>query len=521
MRGFIKSLLFIGFCNSVFAAELTDSFTSRTYFSAGTAVWNQALGTLHSSLRVMNFRAGFAPKAVAIGDGSHGSFELNTYANFSQNGDLTGSKIRVDTNVYPILKVTSFKLEQGWTIEPVGPNPLIIYSLSDVVVEGTINCSGGDATSASGVTPGIGGIGRCGGKNGGDGGATSSNGSDGEDVSVGVVTGGTAGNFTGGAAVGGGGGGSWNTTSLPGVGPNVNGGGGQAGFSNQDPEMINLLGGAGGGGGSGTAAFAGGGGGAGGGVIVIHAARDFILGSSSNTNIGSILANGGDGGDSDNIGGPGGGGGGGSIQVFVGRNIELFNVDVGGASQAASGTGGGNTVPVTGAAGGPGRSWYSSVNYNLSGTGFYTPPEELPVNPGNVEFDNATQTIESQTIELGGRIAAIDTISISPSSNDFQLEVSASSDNFINDDSGWTTDLSLLTNKKYIKFRVSISTSNVNDPAMVDSVTISYTPFVEDFDFTSGGCGIVKNQKPLKFPFFFLLLPLMMIILLRNKYQKA
>jgi hypothetical protein len=513
----MKSLGLLLFCflssYSAQATEISETFFSRAAFDSGTAIWNQALGRLHSTLRVMNYKVGFTPLDFSVGDGSDGDFDVSTYANF---GTVSGSTLRLDTDAHPILNVTNFHLAAGWTLQPVGSNPLIIRSLSDVTIEGNISCQGDNGADSMGTIPGAGGAGRCGGQDGGNGGAPSEAGLSGGNAAV-NVTGGQGGNFNGGAAVAGGGGGSWSGTSPSTNGANSSGAGGQAGASFSDPEFITLAGGAGGGGGSGTTTRAGGGGGAGGGAVVITAVRDFNLGASPSSTTGFIYVNGGAGGDSLipggahtlDIGGAGGGGGGGSVQVFVGGTINIYNTDGTGASQGLSGAGGQNINSDDGGNGSVGRSWFSSVNYN--GIGFYTPAEEAPVTPGDVEFSSAPETIISRSIDVGSSAPTFTSMGVLPLSADFLVEVSGSSDNFVSDDSGWLTNPVLLNGKRYFKFRITITTSNVSTPDMVSALNIFFTPNVSNnFNFAGAGCGRTSaptspwGPSPLLFVLLFL-----------------
>ncbi len=499
---------------SAHGAEVSETFSTRAGYASGTAVWNQALGMVHPSLQVMNYKAGFTPLPFDVGDGSHGAFDVSTYANFSVGGDVSGNIIRLDLSAYPILKVTNFHLAAGWTIEPIGDQPLIIHSLTDVTIEGDILCQGADGTNAVGATPGTGGQGRCGGADGGNGGTTSGAGAGGGDI-AGAVSPGEGGNFTGGAAVGGGGGGSWNTTSAAGDGSNSSvANGGLGGDSVSDPEFTGTLGGAGGGGGSGTAAAAGAGGGGGGGVVIIHAVRDFNLGTSPVSATGFIYAHGGAGGDSNVAGGPGGGGGGGGVKVFVGGTINIYNNDAGGASQAEGGAGGTNSMAVLGAAGAPGRSWFTSVAYN--GIGFYTPAEELPVVPGNVEFSSASQYVITNAVDLLQSRAEVSALTLSPVSADFTFEAAGSDDGFVSDDTGWTTSLAALSGKRYLRLRISIATSNVNTPTMIDGASLTYTSNkIENFKLEAAGCGRVDKGAGTRG-----LLPLLFFLMYLSLHRK-
>lgn len=476
------------------AAQIVETFDSRASFTSGSAIWNQALGKIHPTMVVMNYKPGFTPLPFDVGDGAHGAFgpDSASMARFSAGGDVSGNIVRVDTDAYPVLKLTSFHLPLGWRIEPIGANPLVIYSLSDVVVEGDIWCQGRNGGNAVGAVAGAGGVGRCGGLVGGDGGAIGVGGSDGADAFA-TVLGGVGGDVAGAAnAVSGGGGGGWSLVQ-PTPASDATGVGGLAGFSVTDPEFLNLYGGAGGGGGSGNATNAGAGGGAGGGLVIIHAVRDFNLGSSPTSATGFIYANGGNGGGSNANGGAGGGGGGGAVQVFVGGTINIYNNDAAGASQANNGAGGVNTVVDTGGTGGMGRSWWVSVGYN--GIGYYTPAEEAPVVVGNVEFVGTAQTVETAVFDLANNFARMDSLVVSPASADFLVEAAGSSDGFASDDTGWTTNLGVLVRKRYVKLRLTVTASNVNTPDMADTLTLNYSPGARsDFAFKSAGCGRVEGD---------------------------
>jgi hypothetical protein len=518
----IASLLLFLILNAhtLYATSINETFNDLSLIESNTAIVNTELGAVHPTLQVMNFKAGFSPREFSIGQGEHGPFELSTYANFSINQDLSGNIIRLDTDLYPILKVTRFQLDVGWTLEPIGSNPLIIESLTDVIIEGEIWCQGRDGSSAVNATKGLGGEGRCGGANGGDGGSPMQNGNSGLNINS-DVTGGNLGNFTGGAAVGGGGGGSWNTTSNANNGANVNGGGGQAGLSLADPEFLNTFGGAGGGGGSSTATEAGGGGGGGGGTVIIYALRNFNLGTSPTSLTGFIRAHGGNGGSSNVQGGPGGGGGGGSVQVFVGSAIEIFNTVGTGASLVDGGIGGTNTLAVATADGGIGRHWFSSVSYNNTGTGFYTPAEQAPINPGNVEFSAATQNVITKSYDLQNTKAQILSLASIPVNSDFQILISGSTDNFIADITDWTSDLNLINNKRYIKLKIQLTTSDVNNPTFLESIDINYLKGNQNsFEFTSASCGRVNTKGNPYSSFLFLCLPFITLYLLSKKNKK-
>jgi hypothetical protein len=221
------------------------------------------------------------------------------------------------------------------------------------------------------------------------------------------------------------------------------------------------------------------------------------VGSSTNAAIGFIYANGGTGGDSNVTGGAGGGGGGGSVQIFSGGTVNVYNTNGSGASQANQGSGGTNAVPAGGAVGGPGRSWVASVGYN--GAGFYAPSEQAPVVPNNntVEFSGAAQSVITTSIDLVSTLATIDSVTTTPSSNDFQVELRGSADNFQSDDTGWTANYVQVANKRYVKMKVIITTSTPAAPTMIDQVSLQFTRGERrDFDFKSTGCGLANGASP-------------------------
>jgi hypothetical protein len=434
-----------------------------------------------------------------IGDGSDGVFDATTYAHFSMGGDVSGNKIRLDLSAHPQLQVTSFTLEAGWILEPVGTAALVIKSQSDVNIQGEIWCHGDAGGNGSGATPGSGGQGRCGGGNGGDGGAVSGSAQNGGDASA-SVTGGHGGNFISGTVVSGGGGGSRNCGGDPTCasvlidGTNSNASGGQGGTSSDDPYFSVTGGGAGGGGGAGTATDAGAGGGGGGGSVLIYSGRDVNLGTSPTSVTGFIRAYGGDGGSPSTTAGAGGGGGGGSVQVFAARTVNIYNSNAA-ASSAIQGGFGTNSSAETGGNGDSGRSWITSINYN--GIGSYTPGEETPLNTGNfVEYNTATEYVVSKVYDLGGSIVDVTAATLSPTSTDFGIQYRGSNDAFASDDTGWSSDVRVVANKRYIRYRVAITTSNATAPTFLDSLSLTYTPGMQtDFAFKTAGCGRVHDAS--------------------------
>ncbi|MFT3724538.1 MAG: hypothetical protein QM773_13250 [Hyphomonadaceae bacterium] len=488
------------------ADQIVENFTTRTNLTttspfAPTAIWNQALGVVEPSLLTSGYGTGGEPTfEFDIGDGSDGVFDASTYSRF---GTVNGQTIHLDTSAHPTLQVTSFYLEPGWILEPTGTSPLLIKSQSTVKIEGQIWCHGEDGGDATATTAGLGGQGRCGGTGGGDGGGAAQSGSAGVSSSDGVGAG-MAGTYGTGAAGGGGGGGGRNcggdstcTSVLPGDGANTSGG--LHGTPIFDPYYLTLGGGAGGGGGgSGPAGQPGGGGGAGGGAVRIFAGGDVAIGSSTGTADGYILAHGGHGGNGFTAGGPGGGGGGGSIQVFSGGTAYFNNLVSGtAASQAGYGAGGTNTSSGYGGDGGEGRSWFTGIDYQSPNGSFYAPGEESPVNPGNfVTYSTSAQSVTTRVFDLQSSFPKIDSVTLSPIAATYSVEYRASSDGFTLDDTGWTTNLDSVQNKRYLRLRILVNNMSALSPVRLDSLTLSYTPkVVDDFNFKAAGCGRISNPK--------------------------
>lgn len=477
------------------AAQLAETFSTTTQKSAGTAIWNTALGAIHPSLYVTGYTGGVTPNvAMNIGDGRDGAFVRSRYAEFSQNGDLSGNIIRLSSSE---LNVTYFELEDGWFLEPVNNTALTIRSLTDVKIIGQIWCHGRNGSPDDGAGGGgAGGAGRCGGAAGGDGGDTGQPGQDGLD-STAPVTGGAGGSANGaGAGQDGGGGGAWNDNnlSLPENAPgftNPTGGQdpGERGAVFNDPEFDDVVaGGAGGGGGGAGSTAAGGGGGGGGGVVIIHAGRNVDLGWASDPMDGFIYASGGSGGNSTGNGGDGAGGGGGSVQIFAAGTLTIHNNSGVGASQAVGGTGT--------ARGGAGRNWLTGTSYVATG-GFYDPLENSPVVPGDyVKYSTDPEYIETKSYDLGNTRSEVTAVTMSPASADFTLQWRGSNDDFASDDTGWSTNLAVLSQKRFIKFRFTIDSSSATAPTMLDSITLEYTPGrITRFEFESAaGCGRVSGS---------------------------
>lgn len=511
--------LVVLFCisQSALGKSLVIDFSSSDMVETSDLVHNLKAQALHSPMIVDGYGAGADSKIVEVGNGRHGSFNESTYSQF---GQVSGQVITLDTDEWPELHLIEFNLADGWTLRPIGSQPLKIFSHGDVVINGQINCNGEAGSPARLTTPGAGGQGRCGGGQGGDGGdqagvGLARNGSDGKiDSSATIVPG--FGGQAGDPSVGGGGGGAWNAFSPLGDGDNGGGGAnGGGGMNVSEPDFKSEWGGAGGGGGSvhTTDGHSGSGGGAGGGAILIRAVGSIRVGTN-----GRIDANGGVGGGlsdgNTGNGGAGGGGGGGSILLFSGNTLTVANNVPGEPIQAKVGEGGTNDDGAVQANGGTGRNWLAAVNYNLIGG--YTPGEEFPFNPGAITFSASAQSAISKSFDLASVRATINSVTTTPISSDFSVQVAGSDDDFIADDTGFTTDFNLLKNKRYLKLKVTITNSSGNTPTFLEAINIDYSvDDINQFDFTSTTCANTQYpQSP--GTTLWLLIPLLILFILRN-----
>ncbi|WP_409478920.1 hypothetical protein [Pseudobdellovibrio sp. HCB154] len=471
------------------ARVYNEDFTSLNYKDSSTLIWNFELGVLHPDLLIYGYgQTATSQTTFSVSDGSHGAFEPATYSQF---GTVVGNHITIDANQFPILKVTRFHLDSSHTLSSIN-GPLIIHSLSTVLIDGVITCNGNNGGNAAGGVGGAGGAGRCDGFSGGAGGNSSTSGSDGLPT-AGATTGGGGGLAASALnGAGGGGGGSYYNTTINGDagfnGPPDNLGG-AFGVGSSDHEFTNLNGSAGGGGGSGSTTEGGSGGGAGGGTVVIHAVSGIVI-----SNGGAILATGGNGGTTFSNGGGGGGGGGGNIKIFTPATLD---VKVSGLITAAPGTGApssSQTAPDgSGGIGGAGRTWIGVGNLILSGS----INSNILYSEGIAGFVSGTvQTATSKSFDTGSKRVTYESFVADPVSSDITLQVAGSDDNFASDDSGWinAAAISGISSKRYMKFRVSLNNSDSANPTFVNSVTLTYNPGqIDDFAFKSGGCGLVKN----------------------------
>ncbi|MEO0335344.1 MAG: hypothetical protein AAF202_03065, partial [Pseudomonadota bacterium] len=151
-----------------FALEVSEDFESYDDDVETTLIWRYDVGELVPPVQIMDYESSVGVTLSVnfdVGTGEDGAFNSETYANFSENGDVSGNVITINTEDYPVLKFTAFHLESGWTLRPTGENPLVIYALGNVTIEGAIDCSGEDGEDmvVDGTAQAAGGEGVCGG----------------------------------------------------------------------------------------------------------------------------------------------------------------------------------------------------------------------------------------------------------------------------------------------------------------------------------------------------------------------
>lgn len=499
------------------ARVFSETFNTTTQQASSTLVWNFELGYLHPQLQIYNYRnasqATASQTTFSVSDGSHGAFEPGTYELF---GTVSGSHITIDANQFPILKLTRFHLNSSHTLSSIN-GPLVIHSLSTVIIDGIIECFGENGSSAVGATGGAGGLGRCGGFTGGNGGNAATSGTRGLPL-IGNITGGGAGVYNGVAPGAGGGGGAAYVGNDGNVGLNSNPptnirGAAGSGTATSDHGFDNLNGSAGGGGGSGSNTEGGAGGGGGGGTVVIHAVGNVIISAT-----GLIQAFGGNGGAA-NTGGGGGGGGGGNVKIFTPVALNMTPVT---PIDVNAGQG---SIPVLanagdGGDGSFGRTW--DVAGSFPGPGLETHGPTL-LDVGTVGYVSGTvQVASSKSYDTESTLVTYESITASPASSDISFEIAGSDDNFASDDTGWinAAAISVVAKKRYVKYRISVNNSNDANPTIVDDVYINFDPGTkENFAFKSSGCGLVKNTPPQNMHwllFLLLFIPLLLAWRLRK-----
>lgn len=508
--------LFILCCSLADARTVTEGFTSRQHIdSDGGAVWNIALGELHPPLLVAGWDdgGGASSTSFSVGTGQHGAFIESRYAIFDRDGVVSGGVIEIDTNTYQDLQFTSFHLASGYALRPVGSYPLVIRSLSSVVIDGIVDCSGADGTSAVSniVSSLLGGTGRCG---GGSGGASVPSG-----VAPGVshqgvaggasVTGGSGGPLgvpTGGQ--GGGGGGSY-IKAYAAVGDkpdptdgddSLGGTGGAVGVIFRDDSFSVDADGAGSGGGGGSAFddagdvashSSGGSGGGGGGNIRIYAVQDITV-----TVTGAVRADGGDGGSVAGglKGGGGGGGGGGSVLMFAGRDIVLD-----GPVTAAAGAGG-TSAGGDGGRGAWGRTWIVEKDGFAGGAVVEDPDSDLNL-PGGVVYETGVNyTVTSIAVDVGNTKPNITSLpmtiaDLGGSTLTYNLAFSSSSDLSTLSNFQLSSNFIGVEAQRFARFQIQFDNTDAVTPIRIQDLSFIYDGFEQtEFNFTTG-CGSIGSAS--------------------------
>lgn len=489
------------------ALSWEETFQISLNKGSGDLVWNSGLGRLHPPLENFNHSGANEHYTMDLGNGSLGEFIEARYSSF---GSVVGSQLILDSGQYQNgLQVTRFHLAAGWTLTSTGAAPLVIKSQSDILIEGTIDCSGGaGAGLLTAGSPATGGVAKCGGQAGGVGGATPQKGSSGGPTVTGGDPGGSPGS-------GGGGGGGYNVANPP-----TNGGGasgGNKGLTDVDHafSQINSVQGAGSGGGGGmdSGGDGGGAGGAGGGMVVLFAGQDIQV-----TATGSVNAVGGAGGSANGAAGGGGGGAGGSILAFAKRDIL-------GAPFAANQmtTVGGAAGSPNGGAGGRGRTWVVD-RLGVLNNG------EIPVSPlvpgGSIVYQEGTFAWTSVVKDLEVSQGTVQSIDVTTTATlcgtcSIVVEVASGISSDFDASGKWSSDFPLSV-ERYAKYRVTVVNGDRSNSPVITKIGVQYEGTRKDqFDFVTG-CGLLQNQRP-RFSWstlLFLILPLLVWIKVRLSIEQ-
>lgn len=482
-------LLLLAVSTGAGAETLTEDFKTATHRDpSGIAVWNLAETRAHVPY-FADTNAGLPngpdDKRINIGDGSDGAFDSTTFATFDPAA--TATKVTLDTS--KIYQFTTFTLPAGVTLTGSGSSALRIRVQGAVDISGTINLNGGggaDGSADTSLNP-AGGTSCCGGGAGGAG-ASNGTGSDGVSGDLGNIGSGKAGSKSVNDG-GGGGGAGYRTDGDPGE-AGV-GGPGKEGKDYTDNLLSKLQGGSGGGGGGAGANSNGAGGGGGGGALQIECGGTLTVRAG-----GSLYSKGGAGGavtDVTRKGGGGGGGSGGSIALFAGGQFTNN-----GSIRATGGAGG--VGAGTGGNGGAARD--GQVRFvNAQNDGWIGGDENpLPnmANFGQVQYDTSGSTVLlSKSYDIANSNPTYNSSTISgtfPAATTTVLEWAGSSDDFASDNTGFvpTSNLSTLNGKRYVKFRITMNSTNPAQSPDVRSVTLDYTPREQgSFTFALAGCARV------------------------------
>lgn len=511
MLSLLSSFLFVFYSS---ADDLSIKFNAASLKLSGDAVLNLQTQSLHPPLEIFQFDldSGGAPaedRSIIVGDGSHGVFyvegaTVNIGVPFSQNGNV----ITIDTDVVSEINVTSFELGAGKILKPEGTKPLIIRSQSDVIINGSIICSGDDGEDLSPLNNNVaaqGGQGRCGGYAGGDSGTDSQIGQKGFD-SLSTVTGGGGGDVIG-AGNGGGGGGAFYRTAYADSSPIAGiGAGGAVGVVEEDHKIENIAGGAGGGGGSsGSDSSNGAAGGAGGGLIFIYAINNIDV-------QGGVYANGGKGGEepSSAFGGGGGGGGGGTVVLYAGVNI---NID--GAVDARPGSGG-ITNGNNGGQGSIGRTWVTDGDGIPSGGGVEYPESELD-DLGSIKYQTGNHSLVLMAQDTKNSRPKISSTSTIPAG--VTVEVYSSDSPNETPTTGFA-ELSTILNQslnRYLYFKITLTNADQTNPVSFSGLDVVVDEYIETDFQMQGSCGSIDSRPaPPWSGLLLFILPLFLVTSLRR-----
>jgi len=188
----------------------------------------------------------------------------------------------------------------------------------------------------------------------------------------------------------------------------------------------------------------------------------------------------------------------------------------------AAGTNGSSSL--TGATGAGGRSWLSANAYDYVGS--YDPTEQSPIVAGQVQYSTANEYVDTVAVDMGDNTAQILSMAVTPSSADFTITLGGSDDNFVSDDTGFTTDVNVVSHKRYIRMEISItaSTPTVMSSGEISQATVDYTggavqTQLNNFQFQAAGCGRVDDVSTPKMNMLLLLLTPM--LLMAMKLRKA
>ncbi len=534
MLAWLKILCFFSIVS--FSGRILEDFSSSSRFSENsTAVWNLSKKIIHLPFKVTEpsrtqnpkffQKRGIVPVSgtFSIGTGKDGTFDTSTYCNFDINNCANPSLISLDTS--KTYEFTDFTIEENFTVTGYGAEPLIIRIQGNAIIAGSLDISGKNGENISNnidVTP-LGGESCCGGGKGGDGGSNLTQAKDGgSPVENGMGKAGGTGENGGGG--GGGGANSDGANIGKAVAPASYGAKGTEYWVNS---VENLLAGSGGGGGGAHTTGlinengSGGGGGGGGGALYMTVGGNLTV-----TSTGSIYSNGGNGGGTQStsiLAGGGGGGSGGSIVLFVGGTFYNCNKII------ATFGNGGTTLNNErnggkGANGGirivDGSDWANKVG---CGGNEVENPLSTYNDFGRVVYSNGSDYfIESNSIDTGNSAPTafnVELVSNTPDNTSITVQLKGSSDNFQTDETNWVTtqNFNLLDGKRYVKFKLVLSSNNQAVSPVVESITIIFTEKTQSvFNFTFASCASVKYRVE-NSPFLFVLLLFFIFLVARMR----